>query len=470
MPWYRDLELERFGAHYLCPDLNVALVGRDGWVLQWWRDFDRTVDSFAHISRPDADALVLWRERFRPIVQQILEPEANSPPLPANERRQILSRSALGRDLLSVSELSPVEFVRREFQHPAVQAALLFFNGLREVDLRCSGFGHHIPALLASDRMAEMCVGGSVMLAKSLVRCIEAVGGEVRTNCDIAGIQIHNGRAVGVTLATGESVGARHGICSGLNPQQTFLELIEEACLSDAWRSRASAFRYNVLAPLFAINLNLRELPRYTAADQHPELDDALMVIVGIDDAALFDQIVHHHQKGTIPPTVMWGSCPTRFDPSQAPPNRHTAFMWEKLPYRLYGDPAHWRTKRDRHADAMIDVWRRYAPNVEHSIIDRFAVSPLEIPLKFANMREGDLLVGSFDFGQVGYHRPFPGAGHYRTEIVGLYLCGSCCHPGGNVTGLPGYNAAQVVLADLDCTAPGLLRRWSKCCPIVRRQ
>lgn len=64
-------------------------------------------------------------------------------------------------------------------------------------------------------------------------------------------------------------------------------------------------------------------------------------------------------------------------------------------------------------------------------------------------MREGDLLVGALDHGQIGYHRPFPGAGHYRTCFEGLYLCGSCCHPGGNITGLPGYNAAQVIHSDL---------------------
>ena len=60
------------------------------------------------------------------------------------------------------------------------------------------------------------------------------------------------------------------------------------------------------------------------------------------------------------------------------------------------------------------------------------------------------LLVGSLGAGQVGYDRPFPGAGHYRGHLDGLYLCGSCCHPSGNVTGLPGYNAAQVLMRDLD--------------------
>ena len=63
------------------------------------------------------------------------------------------------------------------------------------------------------------------------------------------------------------------------------------------------------------------------------------------------------------------------------------------------------------------------------------------------------VLIGAFTNGQIGFDRPFPGAGQYRTHLPGLYLCGSCCHPGGNITGLPGYNAAQVVLDDLGIKA-----------------
>ena len=62
-------------------------------------------------------------------------------------------------------------------------------------------------------------------------------------------------------------------------------------------------------------------------------------------------------------------------------------------------------------------------------------------------------MIGAFTHGQIGYDRPFPGAGHYRGYIEGLYLCGSCCHPDGNITDLPDYNAAQVILADLDLPA-----------------
>src|SRR5713226_2726586 len=57
MPWYRDLELERHGAHYLEPELNVATILRDGRVLEWWTDLDRTSESFAEFSKPDAASL-----------------------------------------------------------------------------------------------------------------------------------------------------------------------------------------------------------------------------------------------------------------------------------------------------------------------------------------------------------------------------------------------------------------------------
>jgi phytoene dehydrogenase-like protein len=82
MPWYRDLELERHGAHYIEPELNVAMILGDGRALEWWTDLDRTAESFAEFSKPDAAALRRWVAEFRPIVEQILSVEAQSPPLP----------------------------------------------------------------------------------------------------------------------------------------------------------------------------------------------------------------------------------------------------------------------------------------------------------------------------------------------------------------------------------------------------
>lgn len=455
MPWYRDLELERHGARYIEPELNVVLLTSDGRALEWWTDFDRTVKSFESFSARDAATLRRWHDEFVPIVRDILTAEAFSPPVPADLRRAALGRSAAGRRLLEVGELSPLEFVHREFENPTIKAGLLFFNGLREVDLRAKGFGHHIPALLASPVKAQMSRGGSAALARALEYAVREAGGKIRTLVTPSRIVVEGGKATGIVTSDGELIGARKFVVSSLNPHQTYLELLEDRHVPAEVKDKVANFRYNLIAPLFSLNLNLRDAPRYKAAAEYPELDRAFMVIMGLDHVDQYPEIIRHHEQGTIPGTVMWGACPTVFDPTQAPAGRHTGFMWEKLPYRLRGDARNWDSERERHGRAMLRLWGKHAPNLEGAVISSFTRSALDLERCFPNMREGDLLVGAFTNGQIGCNRPFPGAGLYRTHIPGLYLCGASSHPGGNITGLPGYNAAQVVSADL-----GLKAAW----------
>ena len=54
IPWFNDLELRQHGAEYLEPELNVALITRGGRVLEWWRDFEKTFESFAQFNTKDA--------------------------------------------------------------------------------------------------------------------------------------------------------------------------------------------------------------------------------------------------------------------------------------------------------------------------------------------------------------------------------------------------------------------------------
>ena len=88
MPWYADLDLQRLGAEYIEPELNVALITRDHDALEWWTDIERTARSFARFSEKDARTLRRWHADFVPIVQKFLAPEAKAPPLPPQERQR----------------------------------------------------------------------------------------------------------------------------------------------------------------------------------------------------------------------------------------------------------------------------------------------------------------------------------------------------------------------------------------------
>jgi phytoene dehydrogenase-like protein len=156
----------------------------------------------------------------------------------------------------------------------------------------------------------------------------------------------------------------------------------------------------------------------------------------------------------------MNGAVPTLHDPTQAPPGKHTAFVWQKVPYAVRPQGAagrdqapggrHWDALKTQHLNTVLARWREYAPNLtDEVILNRFAFTPLDTERHFPNMAQGDLNVGWFNAAQIGANRPLPALSQYRTPVGGLYLCGACTHPGGNITGLPGYNAAGVIARDL---------------------
>ena len=247
-----------------------------------------------------------------------------------------------------MSALSPLEFVQREFEHTTVMAGLLFFNGLREVDLRVRGFGHHIAALIASPAKAQMSRGGSAALARALEAAMRASGGDIRLMTEPARIVVESGRAIGIETREGEMILARQLVASSLNPHQTFLELLDPSVVPGEIRRAGRAVS---VQPAGAA---VRAQPQSARAAALPgrrriirSWRSAFMTIVGLDHLDQFFDIIRHHEAGTIPPTVMWGACPTLFDASQAPPGKHTAFMWEKVPYRLEGDAANWDRASD---------------------------------------------------------------------------------------------------------------------------
>ena len=74
-------------------------------------------------------------------------------------------------------------------------------------------------------------------------------------------------------------------------------------------------------------------------------------------------------------------------------------------------------------------------------------LTPLDLEETFG-LPEGNINHGEHTLDQLLFMRPVPGFARYRTSIEGLYLCGAGTHPGGGVTGYPGYNAAREILRD----------------------
>ena len=92
------------------------------------------------------------------------------------------------------------------------------------------------------------------------------------------------------------------------------------------------------------------------------------------------------------------------------------------------------------HQDVFLQL-----PNLESAILHRQVLTPLDLEETYG-LPEGNINHGEHTLDQLLFMRPVPGVARYRTPIDGLFLCGAGTHPGGGVTGYPGYNAAREIL------------------------
>jgi phytoene dehydrogenase-like protein len=108
----------------------------------------------------------------------------------------------------------------------------------------------------------------------------------------------------------------------------------------------------------------------------------------------------------------------------------------------------------DRHRDAAVTqilaAIERFAPNFSRSVIALKASSPLDLERRFG-LVGGDIFHGAMTPGQLYHRRPARGFARYRSPVPKLYLCAAGAHPGGGVSGAPGYNAASAIVADHAC-------------------
>jgi phytoene dehydrogenase-like protein len=142
--------------------------------------------------------------------------------------------------------------------------------------------------------------------------------------------------------------------------------------------------------------------------------------------------------------------CPTVEDPSRAPAGSHTLKVIGFQPYELAGGAGRWDELRTEVSAANLAQLRGYAPNLTDDTIRASAVkSPLDLERMNAHNWHGSCHGGDSGPAQSGELRPVPGWARHRMPIPRLYQTGATTYPGGSVSGAPGRNAAEVMLADL---------------------
>ena len=202
------------------------------------------------------------------------------------------------------------------------------------------------------------------------------------------------------------------------------------------YRERLEAWK--VRSPVVKLNAGLSRLPVFTAAGEVKAHRAMISIQSGIDAAQDGFEACARGEPGI-------GFCElyfqTAYDPSVAPPGRHTMSAFcQYAPYQLAeGD---WDSRRDEVASLILDAISVYAPDV-HDCVEHFEVlGPPDIESRIG------LSGGSIFQGETMPDQMWDRRLEWRTPIEDVYLCGAATHPAGSVIALNGRNAAMAVLED----------------------
>ena len=133
-----------------------------------------------------------------------------------------------------------------------------------------------------------------------------------------------------------------------------------------------------------------------------------------------------HQQEGIAPPGKHLMLAFTQYMPFDTPNTEETRTAWGRT---------------------VIEALADYAPELPELVEHMEVLTPRDIEERFG-LLGGNIMQGELTPDQLFSFRPIPGYGDYRTPIRNLYLCGGGTHPGGGVMGVPGRNAATVILRD----------------------
>jgi phytoene dehydrogenase-like protein len=250
-----------------------------------------------------------------------------------------------------------------------------------------------------------------------------------------------------VILEDGTEIPARV-VLSNADPKRTFLGLVDKRELPEEFAADVAAIKMD--GPCAKVNLVLAEEPRLKAMPDDADAGRrAIFTLVPSLDFA--QRSADTARRGEIAERL-WVDCvvASNVDGTLAPPGRHVVHCFVQfVPYRLR--EGSWDQRREELGDRVVDTIAEYAPNVPGAVVARQVLTPLDLERTYG-LTEGNISHGDLSLDRLFFMRPVPGWSRYRTPIDRLYLCGVGTHPGGGVTGAPGYNAARQVLRDR--------RRW----------
>ena len=357
---------------------------------------------------------------------------------------QVRKRGLRGLATWMGQALAPARGWLESYQSPLVQALWapwVLHCGLTP-ESAYSGQMAKVVAFAVEAAGAPVIKGGASAAVRAFQALIEAAGGEVRCNADVARILVRDGRVTGVRLASGEQI-ACASVLASVAPGQLYQRLLDGVNLPED-KAAAQAFRHG--RGNFQVHYALDRVPEWLT----PGLEDVALIHLsdGIDAVS---KSANEAERGMLPetPTICVGQ-PHRLDPSRCPAGK--AVLWLQIPdapRAIKGDAAgqiagrDWAEVREAFADRIEAVLARHIKDFAAIKLARRAYSPADLAALNINLVGGDPYGGACSIDQFFLWRPFAHSTNGTSALRGLLHIGASTHPGPGLGGGSGYNAAK---------------------------
>ncbi len=316
--------------------------------------------------------------------------------------------------------------VRRYIQDPRLRIAFSFHP------LFIGGNPFRVTSMYALVSYLErrfgvhFAMGGTHKLVEGLVGLIEGQGNSVHCNTEVARIDVADGRATGVTLASGERIAA-DVVVSNADSAWTYTKLLPPGA-SRRWTPQKIAkakFSMSLFVWYFGTNRQYPNVDHHTIllGPRYRELlADIFDRKVLADDFSLY---IHR---------------PTATDPSMAPPGCDTFYALSPVPH-LEAD-VDWTTMAEpyrRKMEAALSA--SLMPGLREAVVSSKIITPIDFRDRLSSVHgaafglEPTLL-------QSAWFRPH----NVCEDIENLYLVGAGTHPG---AGVPGVISSARILDQL---------------------
>lgn len=294
---------------------------------------------------------------------------------------------------------------------------------------------------MMNGKRGSVCIptGGMGAVTDALIMACKNAGVDIKTNAKVASIKIENDKVVGVELSDGELISSSI-VASNADPRQTFLNLVGAEHLDINFTRRINNVRDK--GDTAKINLVLNKLPSFTGVSGN-DLKSRMIIC---PDILYAEHAFNHCKYGEMAENpALEITIPSLDDGTLVSNGKHVmSIISQYAPYDL---KAGWSDEaRAQLLENTLKVLERYAPDVRDCIEVSETLSPADLAKRF-NVSGGHWHHVEMQIDQMLMMRPIHGTAQYDTPIDGLYLCGAGAHPGGNVTGAPGMNAAARIIS-----------------------